>query len=336
MPAIALRIRDETEYANSVARVRVLETRLLDRAVLERMVDAGSAEEALRILGETEYSEALGAASGPAEFESVLATELKRVYDYVRGFSPDPALLDVLSLRFDLHNVKVLLKEKYLGGVRVEGAIAGGGSMDVDRARAAIVSGDYRGLPEDYAAVVEKAERALEETGDPQAIDMVVDGEMFRLGLEIAKDSRFELLEQIWTTMIDVTNIKSLVRINRMGRGGDFLRNCLIDGGLVPVPILLGLHGEAPSAVADALRYTRYARLAEEGLKQGSRFELLGDNFIMGFLKSVRHKAFGPEPVIAYILAKETEVRNLRVILTGKINGLPPAAIRERLRDTYV
>ncbi|MGE5484600.1 MAG: V-type ATP synthase subunit C [Ignavibacteriales bacterium] len=336
MPAIALRVRDETEYAYSVARVRVLETRLLDRPILERMVDAGSADEALRILGETEYSEALGAASGPAEFESVLAAELKRVYDYVRGFSPDPALLDVLSLKFDLHNVKVLLKEKYLDGAGVERAVAGGGSMDVDRARAAIAAGDYRGLPGDYAAVAEKAERALEETGDPQVIDLVVDGEMFRLGLEIARDSRFELLEQIWTTMIDVTNIKSLVRINRMGRSREFLRRCLIDGGLVPVATLLGLHGEAPSAVADALRYTRYARLTEEGLKQGSRFELLGDNFITGFLRSARHKAFGPEPVIAYVLAKETEIRNLRIILTGKINGLPPAVIRERLRDAYV
>lgn len=336
MPAIALSVRDETEYAYSVARVRVLETRLLDRAVLERMVEAGSAEECLRILGETEYSWGLSPGSDPAEFESVLAAELKRVYDYVRGFSPDPALLDVLSLKFDLHNVKVLLKEKRLDGARVERAIAAGGNMDVDEARVAIAMGDYRALPEDYVTVVEKAEKALEETGDPQVIDIVVDREMFRLGLEIARRSRFELLEQIWTTMIDVTNLKSLVRVNRMRRSRDFLQQCLIDGGLIPAATLLGWHGETSTAIADALRYTPYARLAEEGLRHGSRFELLGDDFITGFLRSAKHKAFGPEPVIAYVLAKETEIRNLRVILTGKINGLPPAAIRERLRDTYV
>ena len=144
------------------------------------------------------------------------------------------------------------------------------------------------------------------------------------------------ILEALRDLPIDVANIKSLVRINRMGRSKDFLRECLIEGGLVETGLLLDLHGEEPSVVADSLRYTAYARLAEEGLKTGSRFELLADNFTMASLRSAMHKAFGPEPVIGYILAKETEIRNLRVILTGKINGLPAGAIRERLRDTYV
>ena len=44
----------------------------------------------------------------------------------------------------------------------------------------------------------------------------------------------------------------------------------------------------------------------------------------------------GIEPVVGYLQAKETEVMNLRMILTGKISGMDDALIRERLRDTYV
>ena len=44
----------------------------------------------------------------------------------------------------------------------------------------------------------------------------------------------------------------------------------------------------------------------------------------------------GIEPVVGYLQAKETEVMNLRMILTGKISGMDDALIKERLRDTYV
>jgi len=336
MPAIQIKVKDETKYIYSVARTRVLETRLLDRAVLERMVEAESAEEVFRILNETAYSETLGLARDPSQFEEVLSAELRKTYEYVRGFSPDPAVLDVLSLRYDLHNLKVLLKEKYTGKEAAAGAFAGGGSLDIKKARSAVLSGELRSLPEDYARIASAAAAAVEETGDPQMIDLVVDGETFRLGLEIARSSGFDLLVEIWTVFIDVTNIKTLIRVNKLGKDRAFLKRCLIPGGSLKSERLLTLHGEPPSVVAEALRFTRYWRFAEGGLGEGFRFERMADNFVMGLLRTSKRKAFGPEPVIAYVLAKETEIRNLRIILTGKINGLPNEAIRERLRDAYV
>jgi len=42
----------------------------------------------------------------------------------------------------------------------------------------------------------------------------------------------------------------------------------------------------------------------------------------------------GVEPVIAWLFYKEAEIRNVRLILTGKINGIPSNIIGERLR-TY-
>ena len=45
------------QYAYAVGRVRAMETRLLDRSKIDRMVEAKSAEEALKVLGESEYAE---------------------------------------------------------------------------------------------------------------------------------------------------------------------------------------------------------------------------------------------------------------------------------------
>jgi len=50
---------NDTKYAYAVARVRVLETRLLEKGQIDRMVEARNAQEALQVLGETVYGNAV-------------------------------------------------------------------------------------------------------------------------------------------------------------------------------------------------------------------------------------------------------------------------------------
>ena len=38
----------------------------------------------------------------------------------------------------------------------------------------------------------------------------------------------------------------------------------------------------------------------------------------------------------AYLLARENEIKCVRMVLTGKLNGMPEGTIRERLREMYV
>ena len=60
------------------------------------------------------------------------------------------------------------------------------------------------------------------------------------------------------------------------------------------------------------------------------------DDFLLSFVKASRWNPLGIEPIIGYLLAKENEIRLIRIIMVGKINNLPAETIRERLRDVYV
>ena len=101
-------------YAYAVARIRQVETRLLDRSRVARMLEAPAAGDVLKILGETEYSEAIGDLP-PESYEHMLALELDRVYSYVSEFVPDPLIVDLFRLRHDLHNCKVAFRAHHLG-----------------------------------------------------------------------------------------------------------------------------------------------------------------------------------------------------------------------------
>ena len=41
-------------------------------------------------------------------------------------------------------------------------------------------------------------------------------------------------------------------------------------------------------------------------------------------------------PLAAYILARENEIKSVRIILSGKINNLSDDSLRERVREMYV
>ena len=60
------------------------------------------------------------------------------------------------------------------------------------------------------------------------------------------------------------------------------------------------------------------------------------NDYIVKIMKDAKYVSFGPEPVIAYIFAKENEIKLIKIIMVGKINGMVPGLIRERLRDNYV
>ena len=60
------------------------------------------------------------------------------------------------------------------------------------------------------------------------------------------------------------------------------------------------------------------------------------DNFILAFLRQTRQRAFGVEPLIGYMMAKEMETKNLRIIYVCKANAVDEEGIKERLRETYV
>ena len=52
--------------------------------------------------------------------------------------------------------------------------------------------------------------------------------------------------------------------------------------------------------------------------------------------QTARMTAFGTEPLAAYYLAKEAEIKNLRIISVCKESGTDRETITERMRKLYV
>jgi len=64
--------------------------------------------------------------------------------------------------------------------------------------------------------------------------------------------------------------------------------------------------------------------------------EKLFDNKLIEYVKSAKYISYGIEPLAAYLIAKENEIKIARIIMAGKLAGIPSELIRERMRETYV
>ena len=65
------------DYGRSVVTVRVLEKRLLTKNKLERMIEAETPDEVLKLLGETEYSQNMTDIDNSRDYEGICLKTVK-------------------------------------------------------------------------------------------------------------------------------------------------------------------------------------------------------------------------------------------------------------------
>jgi len=141
---------------------------------------------------------------------------------------------------------------------------------------------------------------------------------------------------------IDLNNIISSIRAKIRGEEKIFLKNFLISEGDFNIKNIVAVYDSPLSSWPEKLVYTDYKNVIELGIKYFQKnnslmeLEKLRDNFIINFTKVGKLITFGIEPLVGFMVAKENDIKNIRIILSGKLNKLLPSTIKESVRDTYV
>ncbi len=342
---MAVQRREEIDYLAAVARVRVLETKLLSDQDLARMLDTQTADDAWKMVREL-----WDLPDEPLEqFERVLGVHLTELYGYVAGFLPGPEVVRWLGMRNDYHNLKVLLKEMLLDETADEGAFSELGTVPVSQLRAQLASFEEvrpnEHEPEvsptwesrllvTYQQAVEEAQERYQATRDPQLIDVVLDRHQLNDSRERAAALGDEI-QALAVIMVELANLRILLRSTKLGKNLEFLRLALVEGGTLPPYRWEELLGTPADEVASSLG-SPYEEIIRAADGDPGRVEREADNHFLELLKKSRYVAMGPWPVLSFLWAKENDVRNVRILLSGKLNGASTEAIRERLRDAYV
>ncbi len=331
---------DRMNFTQAVARLRVLEKRLLNKVKIERMIDSPSAEEVLKILQETEYASLMGNVKRAEDYDILLKEELKRVYSLMYQVSPDPVIVDIMSLKYDYHNIKVMLKGRALNK-DFSHMVIPVGTVDIEELKIYMTSSEYKELNPKMREAILEVENVYHEIKDPQKIDIILDQYMYIDMLARADETKNDFIIDSIKRNVDFSNIKSIIRLKKQQKDVKFLKEVILNGGYIASDVLLRAFEDPIENMAAKFATSKYGEIVRLGLdeymKTGklSVLEKLSENYIMKTLKTAKYVTFGPEPIFAYIAAKETEIKIIRIIMVGKLNNFDTAVIRERVRDVY-
>ncbi len=326
----------DLDYLTISARIHAMENRLLNQERMERMIEAKDLGDAAKVLTECGYDD-MGQVTAQAIEETLSKAQTDLFHDLGSAVG-NRALLDVFRCKYDYHNAKVLVKAEALHQNQ-EALLVGGGRYDPARLAEDYGREDLRGCSDVFRRGVTRARETLGATGDPQMADFILDRAYFEELTQLAKQADSKFVQGFVALSIDVANLRSCVRASRLGKGMEFLQQVLVPGGNVPARTLATARGDELGSLFRTSSLAQAAAtgsaLSAPGSGALTDFERECDDAVMDYLGAGRRVAFGEQPIVGYLYAREAEMTAIRTILSGRMAGLDGDTIRQRLRRTY-
>ena len=326
----------DTDYLYLTAMLRAREPKMLNMERMGRMLEAGSFDEAAKLLVDCGFEDMSGMNS--VQVEQSLKKHLSSILDELSALVPDSDIVGVFRLKYDYHNAKVLLKAE---GADVDGAylLSDAGNIPAEDFAQAYHNEDFRFIPKTLGDALLEAKTVISRTENPQLADFILDKAYFSQMIAMTEELSNPFMREYVATLADSANLRAAVRTKRMGREIEFLRKALVPGGTRDEEAVAqsAMSGEGLDMVFSGTVFEAAAEKGVQAARGGSlmEFELACDNAITAFLTKAKSVSFGAPAVVAYLFAAESEITAVRMILTGKLSGVQPEKLKERLRETY-
>lgn len=347
----------QDDYIGASISTRINEKNLLTRSDFERLNDLDTIDEVLNNLSDTIYRDSIDELSNAQEYEEILKKELKRSYALLEELAPDNKILNYMKEKYHFHNLKVMVKENIQGN-DYKNLYMDLGGLDLAFIKKNLIKeekkdsfdfvlGDKKeeDLPreEKYLSFAKVALEKFEESNNPQDIDLSLDKDFYQMKLKDAKEMDSEKLIDFTREEVDLTNLVSLLRVKSQDESLDLLKESLIDGGFISRDKFIDYFSYDINRIREAMTNTNIGKYVKDILKDDRNIdemimalEKVIDDHLTDFTIDSKMVTFGPEVLMNFLISKEIEIKNLRILLVAKQNNLDKDLSLERLRKSYV
>lgn len=319
----------DTSYAYAVARIRSKELSLMSEQDIAQLMACRSYQECLDLLAGKGWDVSLQNA------EEMLASERDKTWHLIAELVEDLSVFNVFLIPNDYHNLKAAIKQISAEVVTPQIFIEQG-TVPHERIIQAVKENDFSLLPEQMRPAAKEAYEMMLHTNDGQLSDIIVDKATLEAMVLAGKASKNELIDKYAELMVASIDIKIAVRCQKMGKDQFFINRALAHCDSIDTGQLGTAAAQGINEIYNYLERTDYAAAITAIKKSTSAFEQWCDNLIIATIRPQKYNPFTIAPLVAYILAREYEIKSVRIILSGKLNNLSDESVQERVRATYV
>lgn len=320
----------EKDYTYGVARIRALESSLFSEDTIDQLMQCRDYEECMIFLRDKGW----GNGNPDQTLEEMLSEEHNKTWKVLDEIVEDKDECKILLINNEFHNLKAAIKSVCTEQEN-ENIFIRNCSLDPEFLKECIKHGNFGSLPEDMAAAAKEATEVLLRTGDGQMCDIIIDKAALEAVKAAGQKSENKLIQQYADAQVTIADIKIAVRCAWAGKSSEFVQKALVSCNGISIRELSQAVETGLEGVCSYLESTGFAEAVRALKKSKSVFECWCDNKIIEDIKPQKYNSFTIGPVVAYVLARENEIKTVKIILSGKLNGFDNEFIKERVRVMY-
>lgn len=321
----------QQDYTYAVARIRYRENKLLSDADLNALLSAKDADAVIRLLRDKGWGEN----SSGNDPDELLRRESEKMWEFIGEIVPDKSNFNFFLVANDFHNLKVAIKA-ITRDMKPDDMFIHNAVTEPEAIYEAISKREYNSLPEFLIEPAQEAMTVLLQTSDGQLCDIIIDRACMEYVYSLGKDSDEEIIRLYCELFVAAADIKIAVRSAHTKKRVDFISRAMAPCDTLDVERLATA---ASLGYEDVLKYladTDYSDAVPAIRVSMSAFEKWCDDRVTEAMKPQKWEPFTIGPIVAYLIARENEIKAVRMILSAKVNGLSDEVIKERLRSMYV
>lgn len=321
---------------NSIARLRVIEKKLLTKELLSRAAAAPTYGDCVRVLREAGFGS--GFTGNGDEIEGLIRAHLDETYSIVSELMPERLshITDAFRMRHDLTNIKLLYKTRLLGAELNAAQLDTGGVFQGEALAAGIGRGDYSLLPKKFREALEALDVLTYKNPDARLVSQRLDSAYIEYGLGLGSG----FVREYFSALADFTNLITLTRDSGSDSFvpfGEYREEELasIKAALSETPervpgLLKSPFDSSPLREAARDAFAEYLKS-----HRSSSIEKARDEYLVSLAAKGKSDIDSPAPIIGFMLAREREAELARLIMTVKRSGIGVSAIDERSLRLY-
>ncbi|MCR5304060.1 MAG: V-type ATPase subunit [Lachnospiraceae bacterium] len=322
----------DKSFTYAVSRIRALEVKLLNRPFLDSLVSAPTYKDCMDLLAEKGWGN--GEAGETAE--KVLEGQEEDIWKTMGELGIGKDVFSVLFIPREFHNLKAAVKKICIDAPEDVAIYNEGTYTEPKVIEDALREKNYTALPQGMRECAKEAFESLLHNRDGQVCDCIIDKACLDEITKAAAESDVPVIKEYAESVVAVADIKIAVRGCRAGKSREFLKRALSPCKTIYTEGLINAAVSGLDQLYDFLTQSGYGEAVEALKKSPSVFEKWCDDQIIRAISPEKYHTFTAGPLVAYVLARQNEIKTVRIVLTCRENNIPADEITGRLREMYV
>ena len=318
-------------YANTI--ICIEDSKLLKQFEYDILYNTPDLQAALDELNNMNYFRTYENANA-RNYGDVLDGLMKDTFVLMKDIAPTKLIWRAFALYYDIHNMKLIVKERF-SGKRLDRFAMELGSYSLPTIRSAAVRESDNILGNEVlTAGLFEALRAHEMYD----IDFILDKAYFRALRKIVEELGVSGIIDFVIEKTDLFNISVFFQSWAAWRPKGYFIKAFSEQGSSSLSEWRPYIDKELSDLEKFPLWQRYHpiwKAAETRRQLFEELDVLIDNYLIEKTKACKLLAFGIEPICAYFFNKFMEIKNIRILLVGKEDNYRTYEIQKRMRIPY-